>query len=429
MTSPQLTRRTLLTALALAGAGVAVPGLAGCSAGRLDLAKVDVNRQRPDAVPAADVLAALSTFSGVLMNRLTRAENLICSPLSIWVALAMTRNGAAGATAAEMDAALHYPETAALNQGLNTLLQQLDKRAGQRALGDRKGEVGLDIADQVWGEQSEPWQQPFLTALARYYGTGVAKADFIHFPGAVTGKINAWVSDATHDKITDIVPPGVVTTLTRMVLANAIYLKAPWQQEFDDAKPGAFHSPSGTVQTKMMMQTYDGFAGSGPGWKAAQVPYLGGELAMTVILPDAGSEQRVHDQLGSGLISGVLGTLRDHVGINLTMPRFSFSTRTELTPVLQGLGMTSAFTDLADFSAMTTQDPLSISAVLHQGFIAVDEQGTEATGATVVVVTESSAREPDETLTLTLDRPFWFLIHDVATRAPLLVGQVADPSS
>lgn len=423
-------RRAALALLALAGAGLALPVVSGCGSSSLDLAKVDVDRQPADAEPDHATTAALGTFAGALLAPLSGAAdtgNVICSPLSVQAALAMTRNGAAGATAAEMDAALRFPDLAELNQGLNTTLQLLTGRSGKKSAGDRTGEVILAIADQVFGQKSFSWHEPFLTALARFYGTGVAESDFTGDAEGCRKVINSWAEDQTHDKITDLVPQGAITAETRMVLANALYLKAPWLEPFDDARPGEFTKEDGKkVDAKLMHAGYSGRAASGKGWQAAEIPYLGGDLAMTVILPEKIGAAR--SQLSDGLISTVLSALQEGYQVSLTMPKFSFRTTAQLSETLSQLGMPTAFTDDADFSGLTDDQALKIDKVLHQGWIAVDEQGTEAAAATAVVMKPTSAPADPKRMTLVLDRPFWFVIHDRKLAVPFLVGQVADPA-
>jgi len=317
---------------------------------------------------------------------------------------------------------------AELNRGLNALTQLLGTRSGTEKVADTKGEIWLDLANQVFGERSITWLEPFLTVLAEFYGTGMARADFVGDPQGERRVINQWVTDVTHDKIVDLIPADLITPMTRMVLVNAVYLKAPWATPFADPVPGEFSTPSGRQPADMMTAVFSGRASTGQGWQAVEIVYLGGQLAMTVILPDPGAGDAVRAGLPDGLITDVLSSLEPGRSITLTMPTYSFRTRAALRELLESLGMRRAFVG-ADFSGMTGQAELVVADVVHQGWIAVDQHGTEAAAATAVVMREVSAPAPDRVLTLVLDRPFWFVIHDVPTAAPLLVGRVTDPTA
>lgn len=417
-----------MTAALAAGLFGSLPTLSGCSGTRLDLATAAVDRRPPGRTVEAAVTTALSDFSGVVLDQLASDQNLICSPLSIWIALAMTRNGARGTTATEMDQAMRYPALPVLNDGLNTLTQLLTTRAGRIEVADAKGEISLDLANQVFGEQSITWLEDFLGVLGEFYGTGVAKADFVGDPQGERRMINDWVADVTHDKITDLVPADLITPSTRMVLVNAIHFAAPWAPAFTDPVAGEFDPGTGRRPTEMITATYDGRAARGDGWEAVEIPYLGGNLAMTMILPEVGAEDRVRAGLTQGLVADVLAALAPGQSITVTMPTFGFRTEVALREALEALGMRAAFA-AADFSDMTADADLAILDVVHQGWIAVDQHGTEAAAATAVVMVETSGGVANHQITVVLDRPFWFIIHDVPTAVPLLVGRVADPTT
>ena len=422
-----LTRRLLLGLLAAAGLPTSA-ALTSCAAD-LDLVRAAIEREPAEAAVRPTVTTSLSDFTGSVLAGLDRSTNLICSPLSVQVALAMVRNGAAGTTATEMDRALRYPPLDDLNAGLNTLDQLLAARTATIEHGARTGKVRLDLVNQVFGETTLTWAKELLDALARFYGTGIATADFLEHGDAERRTINAWVADQTQDTITDLLAPGIVNQLTRLVLVNAIYLKAPWLEEFPAAQDGDFRTDDTTVTAKMMSRTFATRGGRGRGWTAAQIPYLGGELAMTVILADEGAEDGLVASFGDGELHRILTELPDGVEVTLTMPTWTYRSSFELGPLLSELGMPTAFTDRAEFPGLTDDELLLIEKVVHQGWIAVDEQGTEASAATAVVMVPSSAPAPDDRLALTLDRPFWYVIHDLPTATPLLAGRVADPTS
>jgi serine protease inhibitor len=381
-------------------------------------------------IPAA--VQAVQEFSADLYHRLAaRPGNLVCSPYSVAVALGMARNGARGRTAAEMSTVLHAASPEPFNRGMNALVRRLEAQAGsQRRADGTTGQLVLDVANSLWGQGDLAWEQEFLDALARHYGAGVRLVDYRRDPDAAAALISAWTSQQTHGKIPEIIPEGVLDRLTRLVLVNAIYLKAPWEEPFQ--KPTtrrAFATEHGSnVDVPMMSHDLHraGFC-SGPGWRAAQLPYIGGTIAMAIVLPDAEAGLgTVEASLDGAGIQRLLSSFRP-VRILVEMPRWQFRVQEPLNEHLTALGMPTAFSDGADFSGMTTQEQLYISHVLHEAFIAVDEEGTEAAAATAVVMQAASLPAPPP-LTLTADRPFLFVIYDVELSIPLFMGRVSDPS-
>jgi serpin B len=428
-----LTRRDTLRVLG--AAGLAAPVLTACGnagkdfspdPGAIRMVSADVARSAGDQALVPDAVAAMAAFSRDLWDTLPGRDNLALSPYSIAVALAMTANGAVGETRQQMLDVLHVGSLSAYNRGLGALTQDIEALAGPVTLADgQHGEVALSSVNQLFGDRATTWQEAFLTVLAKEYGAAMRAVDFRHAPSQARDLINGWTSDQTHDRIPQILPDGSIDQLTRLVLVNALYLKAPWQTPFDElsTKHGPFHRSDGTV-VRVPMMTSDPDAAayvSGPGWRGGRLPYAGGDLAMTVALPEPeGEETALQSLLDGGLVG------RGSPGLALTMPRWTYRVATDLVGPLEKLGMERAFGLRADFSAMTTQDALQVSDVLHQTFIAVDEAGTEAAAATAVVMRELSL--PVSKYVLVLDRPFLFVLHDTAHGTPLFIGRVADPS-
>jgi serpin B len=375
----------------------------------------------------------VQSFGADLFRAMAKQDgNLLCSPYSVAVALGMTRNGARGSTAAEMDHVLHATSAAGLNIGLNALTEHIERLAHQRKRPDGSvAKVIVDAANSLWGQHGVRWERPFLDALAESYGTGMRQVDYIHDSEAARQAINTWTSDQTHAKIPKLLPPGILDNTTRLVLVNAIYLKAPWAVPFDKTatRDGPFTRADGSTARVPMMEsdsdTQLAYA-RGPGWQAVDLPYDDGGLAMAVVVPDAG---RLEDFV-RGFDGDLLGTLLTGLrptGVALRLPRWTFRTQVLLNDPLGDLGMPTAFTGRANFTGMTRQEPLDIAAVVHEAFIAVDEDGTEAAAATAVMMHLTSARRPD--VLLTVDRPFLFVLHDTETGTPLFIGRVSDPSA
>jgi serpin B len=432
-----LSRRTLIQGIVFAGV-LGTGTLTACGStkgvvGSGDAAQIDVERvaMSTDRTAGATMFGA---FAGSLLGEVLKREtgNVIFSPWSITAAMAMNRAGAAGKTAAQIDEAMHVPTDPAgfLDAAVNTGSQLLDLRNEKVETPVRSGEVALRSANSAWARPDVKWKQSYLETLASHYGAGVRLTDFGGDPEGSRERINAWVAENTEDRIKDLVPQGAINTLTALAVVNAVYVKAPWAEEFQPGvtKPGPFTTAEGTVkQASMMHHIIEGAqARTGSDWQAATLPYLGGKVAMTVVLPAAGKDAGVATWLSGGGVAELLAA-KGQPGVDLTMPKFSFRTSVALKEVLQSLGIEDAFDPFAaDYSGMTDDEDLFVSAALHQATIAVDEEGTEATAATAIIATAVSG--PMLSLTLVLDRPFFLVIHDVESRIPIFLGRVADPT-
>ena len=397
---------------------------------KLELVSSSVERVAGDPAAVPDVVAAMHRFAGGVYAALPSDGNLVLSPYSIAVALGMTLNGAAGTTAEEMRTVLGADDR--FHAGLNALTAHVEGLAGQQERGDgSKADIAIDAANQLFGQQGVGWEEGFLDPLAEQYGAGIRLVDFETAAEEARVLINDWVAEQTHDRIEELIPAGVLDALTRLVLVNAIYLKAPWEVPFmkELTAPGDFHLADGSTVTADLM--VNGEVGAtlrrGRGYQAATLPYAGNTLAMTIVLPDDGALAGVEQQVAQGgvaaLVEGGRPTLLD-----LRLPKWSFRSSAALKDVLTDLGMPAAFDpDRADFHPMTSDDlDLFIAAVLHQGFIAVDEEGTEAAAATAVSMGVTSA---PVTVPFHVDRPFLFVVHDVEHGTPLFLGRVLDPTA
>ena len=385
----------------------------------------DAPRSTADVATAQDVRAALDAFSTDLYKILAREQgNVVLSPYSVAVALAMTRAGAVGETQKQMDAVLHAALAKNLNAGFNALDQALAKRPGKFKFGDQTLELELATANRLWGQKDFAFERSFLDTLARDYGAGMQIVDYKTAHEAGRRAINDWVAARTRDRIKDLIPQGVIDAQTRLVLTNAIYLKAAWLLRFNDAVKGTFHLANGSdVQVDLMSQSESLLYGAGDGYQAVRLPYAGG-LSMVAIVPDAGKLNSFERGLDGAVLRRVATGLSS-TQVVLSMPKFSFRSNAQLKDALSEMGMPLAFTDRADFSGMTKQEPLEIADVIHQAFIAVDEKGTEAAAATGAVMRATSA--PLRPIELRIDRPFLFLIQDDETGAILFMGRVTDP--
>jgi len=421
--------RPLRTATAIV---VMLSVLGACSsAGHTSAAEVraDVPRTPANLSDARQAAASVNLFGLDLLTRDlgTAKGNVALSPWSIATVLAMVRAGARGETATEMDHVLHDADPAGLDEAMNGLGQQLASRNGTFPGSNGPEIVELSAGNRLFAQAGLGFAQPFLDDLASNYGADVGLVDFQTATEAARRAINSWVSDQTRQRIPQLLPPGILDTLTRLVLVNAVYLRADWDVPFakDQTAVATFHAPGGDVSVPFMNGTTERMYASGDGWQAVELNYAGDQLAMTILLPDPGR----YDQVVSSLSESVLATLdaAQTTDVDLSLPKFTIAHALDLGQQLSALGMPTAFTDQADFSGMTTQEPLHIQDVVHQANITVDEKGTVAAAATAAIITASAA--PAFIRTVVVDRPFVFLIRDQSTGAILFAGQVTNPAN
>lgn len=356
----------------------------------------------------------------------TPDENLFFSPFSVSLALAMTYPGAEGETEASMRDALHFalPEPT-LHSAFNAAMLALQGRAGELAEDSSGTGFELRTVNQAFGQRDYPFLEQYLDVLARHYGSGLIAVDFAESE-ATRASINGWVSEQTEDRVKNLLPPGALTSDTRLVLTNAIYFKANWLSQFDvdDTVDAAFEAPSGARTVAMMEQVLDADYVETESYQAVELPYLSPAVRMLFILPAAGTFQEFSGGIDDDVLSAIRSGLGQHE-VTLQLPRFQFESENRLKAPLKSLGMSVPFTDGADFSAIAGGvEKLFIDEVYHKAFVAVDEEGTEAAAATAVVVSTESAKP---TAAITFDRPFLFCLYDEPTGQILFLGQLTDP--
>ncbi|NJP07385.1 MAG: serpin family protein [Chloroflexaceae bacterium] len=414
--------------------------LMGCGASNVEaveVARSEQTRADPATVDASSVATLVqgnTAFAFDLYDVFqVESGNLFYSPYSISTALAMTYAGASGQTADQMAAALSFilpPEQ--LHPSFNALDQQLNRSSAPTSGEDAEQPFRLYLANSLWSQRGFPIQMTFLDTLALYYGASVRLVDFETQTEESRLAINDWVSQQTEGKIEDLIPSGGLDSLTRLVLANAIYFKADWRFPFDAdlTMDGPFTLLDGSeVTVPMMSHTMDRELAytEGENYQAVAMPYYG-DSEMVILLPAEGAFPQFEATLDGATVQAIIDAMAPQL-VDLTMPRFSFESEADLAATLQKLGMTDAFdAALADFSGMTPVADLHINAVFHKAFVAVDEKGTEAAAATGVVAGVTSA-PLDPAAIVRVDRPFVFLIRDQVTGSVLFVGRVVNPQA
>lgn len=400
-----------------------------------DFVRADIPRATTTDVgdqELAQLVDGNTEFAVDLYRTLADDENLLLSPYSVAAALTMTYAGARGITAEEMRDVLHLGLD---DDRIHAARNELDLRitAEPEALPDDDREpFTIRVANSLWGQEGYPFREAFLTVLAQQYDAGMNLVDFATAAEEARITINTWVEEQTEGRIVDLIPPGVIDSFTRLVLVNAIWFKANWATPFvEEATTDApFARLDGTeVTVPMMHGSLQAGYGGGDGYEAVRLPYAG-DAAMVIVVPEEGRFGELRERLDSAYLEMVRTGLQNRQ-IDLAMPRFEFRSEAGLSPALTELGMPTAFAPPdgsggADFTGITEQRELFIQDVVHQAFIAVDEQGTEAAAATAVVIGLTSA--PMDPVALTIDRPFLFLIEQASTGELLFLGQVTDPS-
>lgn len=352
-----------------------------------------------------------------------RDGNLFFSPHSISTALAMTYAGARGSTEKQMAEVLHFDlEQKRLHPAFRELLDQLETGEGERG-------YQLSVANALWGQRGYEFLETFLNLTKENYGAGLSELDFIGSTEAARQTINTWVERETEDKIKELIKPGVLDRLTRLVLTNAIYFKGFWESQFEEemTRPAAFTLVRGEkVQVPTMHRTADFNYTETDHLQGLEIPYLGDDLSMVVLLPKETDAITDFEKLlnRENLAKWLTGLTKQEVIVAL--PKFKMTSEFSLADVLKSMGMTDAFSiDKADFSGMSGKKDLFITAVLHKAFVEVNEEGTEAAAATGVVVglTAAPPRQP----VFRADHPFLFLIRDLRSNGILFLGRVMDP--
>lgn len=405
-------------------------------------------------VASADFDAASATNAvGLDLYRQLAAagpgQNLIISPYSIESALGLAYAGADGVTRSEMAQALRLPfDNAQLQSGFAALRNALQLSADQSiAPANARTRAGLptdaiawQVANRLFGQQGYAFRDSFLTLMQDGFAAPFQTLDFVTAAESARLTINAWVDQQTQHKILDLIPVGGVNRDTRLVLVNALYLKASWATQFERPAtlPRAFHfTPGSSSDVPTMQLTTDLGYAAGDGFTVVALDYLGGGLQFVIVLPDASQTvDSVAARLTPAHFAQWANLKRDSTKkVALYLPKFKVAAGTvPLGPALRALGMKSAFDvpeGSANFAGIAPRQPdnyLKISEVFHQTYVAVDEEGTEAAAATAVVIASVTSVMPtDPPVEVHVDRPFLFAIQDRASGACLFLGRITNP--
>lgn len=334
-----------------------------------------------------------------------KSENVVVSPYSAAVALSMLAEGAEGQTRVEFDNALGGVLYKAENLGGNDT-------------------VIVKSANSVWIDDNFSPRNRYVNLLEKDFD---AFLDVENFADPVTIKaINNWCSEHTNGKITEIIdrldPSNV------MVLINALYFNAPWENEFDPAltTDQTFNGLTGQSKVRMMSNKGYYMYAEHQGFQMIQLPYLGLEYAMYVVLPPEGEDM---DKLLSKMDASVYSAAMDMLSqqeVRFMMPKFKVETSMLLNKPLQNMGIRTAFTPAADFSGIAEMGPLVLDLVKQKCYIDVSEKGTEAAAVTSAQIRLTSARPVAKVPVMRVDRPFFFVIADGENNKILFAGKIVN---
>jgi serpin B len=375
---------------------------------------------------------ATSRLAVALLPRLGGTGNVVFSPYSIEAALAMVDQGAAGQTAMQIGQVLGASDPAELAAS-NEQLGSGFAAAVRPPAGTSSAQTAqLDVANGLWLQSGFGVNRGFTTALSQDFGAGPQTIDFSANPDSARGAINAWVADRTAQLIDNLFPAGTITAQTKLVLANAVYLKAHWSTPFASSQTAAapFHPPSGPSVTVAFMHLAPGGVDEFPyarghGYVAIALPYANSSLSLLAIMPTPGTLPAFQRALTGATIANIARSLSTRP-VAVSMPKLTISIQTALNGVLSGLGMPLAFSNAADFRKISTRTRLQIQVVEHAAVIKVDEAGTVAAAATGVSIAPT-AIAVTPSVPLTLNHPFLLFLRDDRTGAILFAARVTNP--
>ncbi len=350
--------------------------------------------------------------------------NLMISPLSISLALAMTYNGADGTTKEAFEKTLHLNGLSVeeINQSYQSLVN---------ALLSVDPKVIMEIANSIWYRNDFSVEDSFLNINKNYYNSEVRKLNFSD-PASVD-IINSWVSDKTHEKIGKIIDK--IEPANVMFLINAVYFKGIWKYQFnkEDTKEEPFFDKNGNLFKNVQMMSFKEKINytSNDLLRAIDLPYGQGNFSMSILLPDYGiSADSIISSMNKDSWSNLINSFSNDTEVNVYLPKFKIEYKKELIPDLTQLGMGVAFSGGADFTKINKGGNLYISSVKHKTFIEVDEEGTEAAAVTSVTISYTSAGGGgDGSIEFRADHPYIFVIREQTTGAILFMGKVIEPET
>jgi len=383
----------------------------------------------PRAIEASDarqLVKANTAFAVALHKQLARAEgNIVVSPLSVSMALALVYSGARDETGEEMRRVMGFPLEPTRQHLAYAILRQ------QMSEGSANPGFELNVANALWGRAGFDFAPEYEAIVKDHFG---AEFHFIDFgdSAAASNAINSWVRTNTKGKIREITQPASIDPGSRLIVTNAVFLRGQWLASFnpdltDDVR--FYRSESDSVKVPMMRQTSTYPYADSETWQAVELPYAGKSASMVFLLPRQrdGLAALERDLSAEGL-EKILGELKD-AKVDVQVPRFRMEGEYRLKEPLSAMGMPAVFSPgAANLLGMTTVPPslpLAIGSVAHRAVIEVDEKGTVAAAATAIII-KRGPKTPSHPM-FRADHPFLFLVRDLRTGSILFMGRLIDP--
>lgn len=378
-----------------------------------------------EQLSSANTLFALELFQ--TLNESSPTGNIFFSPFSISSALAMVILGAKGSTAAQLSKTFHFDSVEDIHSRFQSLNAEVSKRGASHT---------LKLANRLYGEKTYNFLPEYLASTQKMYGADLAPVDFLHASEDARKEINQWVKGQTEGKIPELLSVGVVDSMTKLVLVNAIYFKGMWEEKFmtEDTTDAPFRlSKKDTKTVKMMYQKKKFPFGyiSDLKCKVLEMPYQGGELSMVILLPkdiedESTGLKKIEKQITlEKLLEWTKRENLEFIDVHVKLPRFKIEESYTLNSNLGRLGVQDLFSSSkADLSGMSGSRDLFISKIVHKSFVEVNEEGTEAAAATGGIATFCMLLPEEE---FTVDHPFIFFIRHNPTSNVLFLGRVCSP--
>lgn len=411
---------------------ILMTAMADCLAGQQAASGEKTNRQI--------IVQGNNEFALEIYTKLQSQEgNLFFSPYSISTAMAMAYAGARGRTESQIAKVLHFP--AVVNPATESIISLSPDRTHfasefGKIINDlnnrgKKGNYELNVAKALWGQKGYEFLEEFLRIIDAGYGGQFNDVDFIRATEAARKNINSWVEKKTNNKIKNLIGKGVLDSMTRLVLTNAIYFKGNWASQFkeDRTENAPFTLTDGKkIDIPMMNQSAKFGYMETETFQGLDLPYVNNELSMFILLPKQpdGLKELETTLTYENLSLWISKHHKQKVVVSI--PKFKMTSQFSLVSVLKSMGIEDAFSSDADFSGINGKRDLFISAVIHKAYVDVNEEGTEAAAATAVTMRLTSVG-PTQIPVFRADHPFLFLIRDNKTGSILFIGRVMDPKT
>ncbi len=382
--------------------------------------------QKNESMTEQSVAENNNNFAFDIFNAVNTKEepNVVISPFSISTALAMTYAGAAGETAEQMAQTLHFPEDQnSFHPTFSQWMQQIQQTAGE----DKK----LQKANSLWPQEDYHFLESYFQILEQFYNTTLYEVDYTGNREAIRQRINQWVMDNTNNQIEELIKPGVLIEDTRLVLVNAIYFLSDWRIAFDEKGTHDntfFVSPTNKRQVPFMFMKDTLAYFENQQLQMLELEYEGGDFSMVIALPAEGHDiDKLIADMDAAYFSELAGNFSKQE-LEVYLPSFTMRSSFDLEKTMSTMGMPLAFSNHANFSKMTGKQDLKIDKIIHQAFVDVNEQGTEAAASTAVAIIRKSAMVGEQPTVFRANRPFLYFIKENRHHSILFMGKTGDPS-